>query len=138
MNHPKFYDHVVFQSFDHNLFYQLVQMMGMKSCWRLRMLLLIPVLFLLRTYMISCFLKDTGFFTYLVHLIVIADHGISNPFWKQTEPFFGFLTDVDLAYLKQQVMPFIFFLSSLRCISFIPHPLWNHHYFFQPYLLMFS
>ncbi|XP_076906813.1 uncharacterized protein LOC143563060 isoform X1 [Bidens hawaiensis] len=29
-------------------------------------------------------------------------HALSNPFWKQMEPHFGFISDVDLSYLKQQ------------------------------------
>ncbi|XP_076918789.1 uncharacterized protein LOC143579335 isoform X2 [Bidens hawaiensis] len=29
-------------------------------------------------------------------------HALSNPFWRQMEPLFGFISDVDMSYIKQQ------------------------------------
>ncbi|KAH7519238.1 hypothetical protein FEM48_Zijuj08G0014700 [Ziziphus jujuba var. spinosa] len=34
--------------------------------------------------------------------VVNAAHSFSSPFWRQMEPFFGFISDSDIAYLKQQ------------------------------------
>ncbi|KAK3213469.1 hypothetical protein Dsin_018175 [Dipteronia sinensis] len=38
----------------------------------------------------------------LMDLIFITDHALSSSFWRQMEPFFGFISEGDIAYLKQQ------------------------------------
>ena len=35
---------------------------------------------------------------------MVADLALSSPFWRQMEPLFGFVSDVDMLYLKQQVI----------------------------------
>lgn len=37
------------------------------------------------------------------------------------EPFFGFLSDADIAYLKQQVMVTVLFFKLLRYIVILSH-----------------
>ncbi|XP_059634804.1 uncharacterized protein LOC132277087 isoform X2 [Cornus florida] len=34
--------------------------------------------------------------------VIDPTHGFSSSFWRQMEPFFGFISDVDIAYIKQQ------------------------------------
>ncbi|KAA8523279.1 hypothetical protein F0562_009702 [Nyssa sinensis] len=34
--------------------------------------------------------------------VINPTYGLSSPFWKQMEPYFGFISDADIAYLKQQ------------------------------------
>ncbi|MBA0568096.1 hypothetical protein Golob_005612 [Gossypium lobatum] len=38
----------------------------------------------------------------LVDFTCIAAHAFPNSFWRQMEPFLGFISDADIAYLKQQ------------------------------------
>ncbi|XP_039044251.1 uncharacterized protein LOC120183656 isoform X2 [Hibiscus syriacus] len=37
-----------------------------------------------------------------VNALIGSAHAFPNPFWRQMEPFLGFLSDADIAYLKQQ------------------------------------
>ncbi|KAK2645301.1 hypothetical protein Ddye_020496 [Dipteronia dyeriana] len=47
-------------------------------------------------------LLPTNFLLGLMDLIFITDHALSSSFWRQMEPFFGFISEGDIAYLKQQ------------------------------------
>jgi hypothetical protein len=42
-------------------------------------------------------------------LFVTAARAFGSSFWKQMEPFFGFISDADIAFLKQQVMAHLLF-----------------------------
>ena len=42
----------------------------------------------------------------------------SSSFWRQMEPYFGFISDVDIAFLKQQVIECLF-LIRLRKMFFV-------------------
>lgn len=87
--------------------------MGMKNYWLLQTLLLIPVLLSPEIY-INLIVKVLYCFCTLIDKLVIAAPPLSSPFWRLLEPLFGFISDVDIAYLKQQVRPFIFFMS-VKC-----------------------
>ena len=45
----------------------------------------------------------------LIDLIVAAARAFSSSFWKQMESLFGFISDADIAFLKQQVMAHPFY-----------------------------
>lgn len=53
-------------------------------------------------------------------LVVSAARSFSSSFWRQMEPFFGFISDADIAYLKQKVTVKVerkmFFLLTYRCL----------------------
>ncbi|KAL8208457.1 hypothetical protein R6Q57_007869 [Mikania cordata] len=36
--------------------------------------------------------------------VLNPDHALSTPFWRQMEPLFGFVSDLDMSYLKQQAI----------------------------------
>ncbi|KAJ7955926.1 Serine/arginine repetitive matrix protein 2 isoform 2 [Quillaja saponaria] len=46
--------------------------------------------------------------------VIMSAHSFSSPFWRQMEPFFGLISDVDISYLKQQ--------GNLECTASTPTP----------------
>lgn len=61
-------------------------------------------------------MKILTYFIGLINLFVTTAHAFSNSFWRQMEPFFGFISDADIAYLKQQVMITILLFKLLKFI----------------------
>ncbi|XP_052199332.1 uncharacterized protein LOC127806225 isoform X3 [Diospyros lotus] len=59
---------------------------------------------------------DNGHDELLAAAAAIA-HCFSSPFWRQMEPFFGFISDADMDYLKQQ-----FLLLQGNLVSTVPTP----------------
>ncbi|GAA0185839.1 hypothetical protein LIER_33127 [Lithospermum erythrorhizon] len=44
---------------------------------------------------------------------------LSSPFWKKMEPYFRYISDMDLAFLKQQVLSFPLEVSIKHCVEFM-------------------
>ena len=93
----------------------LVQMMDKKNYRLLHMQLLTLVLSLLKILFLFS-IKILIYFIGLINLIVTTAHAFSNSFWRQMEPFFGFLSDADIANLKQQVMVTVLLFKLLRFV----------------------
>lgn len=62
---------------------------------------------------IILWLKDR-FLVELIALHCAAAPVLSSSFWKQMEPFFRFVADTDVAYLKQQVVVFCVFKTYVH------------------------
>ncbi|TXG61608.1 hypothetical protein EZV62_012971 [Acer yangbiense] len=65
-------------------------------------------------------LLPTNFLLGLMDLIFITDHALSSSFWRQMEPFFGFISEGDIAYLKQQNASSIENLGNLESTAPTP------------------
>lgn len=90
----------------------------MKNYWLLQMLLLIMVMFSIK-FCIHLMLKIH--LVALIYFFVTAARAFANPFWKQMEPFFGFISDADISFLKKQVMDHLSISYILYEIKILLH-----------------
>lgn len=51
-------------------------------------------------------------FVSLIHIIIVVAYASSSSFWRQMEQLFRFISEVDIDYLKRQVLCCIDFISK--------------------------
>lgn len=62
----------------------------------------------------SCTLQYRYMFVNLIHINIVVAYAFSSSFWRQMEQLFRFISEVDIDYLKKQVLCCIYY-SGKQC-----------------------